>query len=146
MTLRALTSADLSGELRAIIYPAEIHRAKLTQRERRRRRRFLDLFSIKSTWRCGRRDSLRGCFFLSRLRLFWNPIIECQRGRVVIIADKMTGVDLLLTNTHTHTHWIPRVIVYRLHRRKTSRSVFTAHSYQTDCLLRSTGSPPDQQD
>lgn len=31
MTLRAVTSADLSWELSAIIYPAEIHRAKLMQ-------------------------------------------------------------------------------------------------------------------
>lgn len=31
MTLRAVTSADLSWELSTIIYPAEIHRAKLMQ-------------------------------------------------------------------------------------------------------------------
>lgn len=31
MTLRAVASADLSWELRAINYPVEIHRAKLKQ-------------------------------------------------------------------------------------------------------------------
>lgn len=31
MTLWAVTSADLSWEISAIIYPAEIHRAKLMQ-------------------------------------------------------------------------------------------------------------------
>lgn len=31
MTLRAVTSADLSWELTAIIYPAKLHRARLMQ-------------------------------------------------------------------------------------------------------------------
>lgn len=69
MTLRAVTSADLSWELSAIIYPAEIHRAKLMRFSPRKE----DVAS--STYFQLKRDDLAGegsrceCLFVFPLRL-----------------------------------------------------------------------------
>lgn len=62
---------------------------------------------------------------------------------MVIIADKDDRCESTAC-MHTHIGFLVvpySLIVYWLHHRKTSHSVFSAHSYQTDCLLRSTGSP-----
>lgn len=130
MTLRAVTSADLSWELSVIIYPAVFHRAKLMQFCPKKEG--LTSFQWNHDENMGEGHSnvdvyLGGGGFTVTWNywksLFWNTIIECEHGCVIIIANQVDWCDnlhqtLILLYTFGLLVALYTFIIYWLRHRK----------------------------
>lgn len=140
MTLRAVTSADLSWELSAIIYPAEIHRAKLMQFCPRKKDVASPTYFPLKHRSHRRREELCGCtvcFFSGDFKALtlilklnnWAWICDhsCwQNGQVLfycvcvcVCAHSLSTIGFLFV--------LYSLIIYQLHHRRSRLTLYSVH-------------------